>query len=229
MRLLLPLFITFAISCTPKTQKLDTHKEYTFLALGDSYTIGEAVEESQRWPVQLVDQLAKDSIKNDTLKIIARTGWTTDELQSAIAGEELAPPYDLVSLLIGVNNQYRGYPIDQYKKEFKELLDSALTYAGGNANRVIVVSIPDYGVTPFAQRLNLDKDKIARELDRYNEIADSIASASNVNFFDITPYSRNAENDESLIASDGLHPSGRLYSNWVETVYSYVFAELSKK
>lgn len=193
--------------------------ELTFLALGDSYTIGERVTEEERWPVQLVERLNGEmSKKLSPPHIIARTGWTTNELQAGIDTAELNSPYDLVSLLIGVNNQYRGYPVDQYKKEFTELLEQALGFAGDNPEQVFVVSIPDYGVTPFAEAQNLDKEKIAREIDNYNDIAKKIAGEYQVEYFDITPISRKAENDSRLIAKDGLHPSGEMYTEWVELI-----------
>lgn len=196
-----------------------------YLALGDSYTIGEAVPEKDRWPVQLVERLRKEGIEINDPTIIATTGWTTDELQSALARVRLAGNYELVSLLIGVNNQYRGYPVDQYKKEFAELLDQAIALAGGDPDDVFVLSIPDYGVTPFSKEKGLNPAKIARELNQYNAIAKEIAVSQEVDFFEITEWSRRAKNDPSLIASDGLHPSGKMYKNWVDTC----FKEVSKK
>ena len=214
--------------CTPATQELDTHKEYTFLALGDSYTIGESVAESERWPIQLSAKLLDDSIHlNPT--IVARTGWTTDEFMSGIIKAEVEDKYDLVSLLIGVNNQYRGYDEDQYEKEFKVLLDQAIEFAGGNNHHVFVVSIPDYGITPFAANRGLDAEKIRHELDSYNAIAQKIATLRDISFIDITPISRKATEDPALIASDGLHPSGKMYQQWVEEMYQQVYANLSSR
>lgn len=194
-----------------------TDRLNTFLALGDSYTIGESVEQTKRWPVQLAQQL-RDSfgVQLDNPKIIATTGWTTDELQAAIRNATLNPPYSLVSLLIGVNNQYRGYPIEQYRKEFKELLEQAISFAGHDTSNVFVVSIPDYGVTPFAA--NMDQKKIAEEIDLYNSIAKEYASEYGVKYFDITPISREAASNGELIAGDGLHPSGEMYSRWVDLI-----------
>lgn len=201
----------------------------TFLALGDSYTIGESVSEDKRWPVQLVEELTQEDINIISPKIIATTGWTTAELQEGIAnsiaaGEVSAAPYDLVSLLIGVNNQYRGYDFAIYEKEFEELLRQAITFAGGNASKVFVVSIPDYGVTPFASGSN--QEKIATEIDQYNAKAQAIAEQYQVAYIDITPISRQASNDRELIAPDGLHPSGKMYAAWVSSIKPVVRAIL---
>lgn len=191
-----------------------------FLALGDSYTIGEAVPEEERWPVQLVTKLRNTGISIADPHIIATTGWTTDELQAAIDQQQPSENFDLVSLLIGVNNQYRNYPSETYRKEFKSLLEQAIGFASGKRERVIVLSIPDYGVTPFGAAK--DPEKIARELDEYNRIAGEITQEKGVAWFDITPGSRNALHDSALIAGDGLHPSGKMYHNWVEQIFPYV-------
>lgn len=200
----------------------DQDTSISYLALGDSYTIGESVAVSERWPVQLVAALRQDDIEIEDPKIVATTGWTTDELLNAIDAEDMELSYDLVSLLIGVNNQYRDYPIDQFKREFSVLLEEAILYADGKKDRVIVLSIPDYGVTPFGQ--TKDPAKIATELDAYNAITKSICEATGVKYYDITTDSRLAIDDPSLVASDGLHPSGKMYTNWVNTVVSDVTA-----
>lgn len=186
----------------------------TFLALGDSYTIGEAVDENLRWPNLLADALRKEGHDMAGPRIIARTGWTTNELQMAIKEEALDKHFDWVSLLIGVNNQYRGYPMAQYERELQELIDTALGFARGNAERVFMVSIPDYGVTPFAA--NSDTEKIARELDAYNGYAKALCERRGILFVNITDISREAKEDASLVASDGLHPSGAMYARWVQ-------------
>ena len=228
MRFIFLLCVLIASSCaTQKSESIDKDG-FVFLALGDSYTIGEAVNVDERWPVQLAHRLRKDSIKVDPV-IVATTGWTTDELISGIAGANLEGPYDYVSLLIGVNNQYRGYPVDQYEKEFKKLLNQAIEFAGGNPYNVMVISIPDYGMTPFAKKKILDEEKIATELDNYNAIAEKISKLRDVKFFDITPISREAKEDPSLIASDGLHPSGKMYEMWVDKIYDHVFNNLSSR
>ncbi|MDE0470637.1 MAG: SGNH/GDSL hydrolase family protein [Ekhidna sp.] len=205
---------------------MDTYQKYTFLALGDSYTIGEAVSENERWPMQLSDRLLKDSIRLKPT-IMAATGWTTDELMSEIEKSNIRGPYDLVSLLVGVNNQYRGYSEKQFEAEFKALLDQAIGFAGGNNHHVFVVSIPDYGVTPFVRKKDLNAERVKYELDRYNAIAQKIATLREVSFMNITPISRKAGNSPELTAADGLHPSGKMYGMWVDHIYTQVYNSLS--
>lgn len=192
----------------------------TYLALGDSYTIGESVAETERWPVQLVEALTAAGLTVEDPRIIARTGWTTDELQGAINAAEISESYSMVSLLIGVNNQYRGFNIAKYRTEFEELLVQSIGFAGEDHEKVFVLSIPDYGVTPFGQTRN--PDRIAEELDEYNVIAKSICDEYEVQFFNITPISRQAANDLDLIANDGLHPSGKMYGEWVDLIFPQV-------
>jgi len=200
--------------------------QMTYLALGDSYTIGESVEISERWPVQLVKMLNDQGIKMAEPKIIATTGWRTDDLQKGIAEDtELLPNYDLVSLLIGVNNQYQGKPIAQYKKEFEELINTAIIFAGNNPKKVFVVSIPDYGKTPFGAA---KEKQIAKELNEYNRIAKHIALSYGIPFFNITPISREAKERPELIAKDKLHPSGKMYSEWVSLFASDVIKILKQ-
>ena len=192
-----------------------------YLALGDSYTIGESVPVADRWPVKLVKLLQEDSVVIEQPKIIAQTGWTTDELKAAIDQENITETYGLVSLLIGVNNQYRGearggYTAEGYKKEFTELLEMSIGFAGDQPEKVFVVSIPDYGVTPFAA--NSDTAKIRMELEEYNAIAKEICEQKKVVFCDITPISIEAKEDLELVASDKLHPSGKMYDRWVREV-----------
>ncbi|HWW60274.1 MAG TPA: SGNH/GDSL hydrolase family protein [Thermoanaerobaculia bacterium] len=179
------------------------------LALGDSYTIGESVAEADRWPNQLARALGATSPE-----IIAKTGWTTDELNSAIDAANPRGPYRLVTLLIGVNNQYRGRDVEQYRGEFTALLQRAIGFAGGDAKRVIVVSIPDWGVTPFAE--GRDRAKIAAEIDRYNAVNREETSRAGARYVDITPVSRRA--DPSLVAGDGLHPSAAQYAEWTKLI-----------
>ncbi|GAB4427476.1 MAG: SGNH/GDSL hydrolase family protein [Bacteroidia bacterium] len=192
-----------------------------YLALGDSYTVGQGVAEVERWPVQLTERLRQRGYAFEDAFIIARTGWTTQDLKKGLADATSSrDTFDLVSLLIGVNNQYRGQDLSLYVTEFGELLDQAVVLAGGRWNRVFVLSIPDYGVTPFGQ--NGDTARIAREIDTYNHIADSICTYRNIAFFDITPISRQALDDPSLIARDALHPSGKMYTAWVDLIQSGV-------
>ncbi|MEQ9403768.1 MAG: SGNH/GDSL hydrolase family protein [Cyclobacteriaceae bacterium] len=208
---------------------MNHNQSHSFLALGDSYTIGEAVEEEQRWPVQLAKKLSEGGVTVSNPEIIATTGWTTDELLAAIDKADMVGNFNIVSLLIGVNNQYRGYPIVQYKNEFTELLEKAIQFAGGNPESVFVVSIPDYGVTPFVKDKGLDSDKIEKELYQYNQLAKEISETLGVVFIDITPGSRLAKNDDSFVASDGLHPSGKMYTQWTDLIYSTIYDNLSSR
>jgi len=185
-----------------------------FLALGDSYTIGESVSESERWPVQLKDSLSKKGISVNDPKIIATTGWRTDQLKEAMTSLE-DYDYDMVSLLIGVNNQYQGRSVESYTPEFEELLNLAIERAGGDKDKVFVVSIPDYGYTPFGKE---SQEKISRELNEYNAVNLQITRNKSVRYFDITPISKNGIDDPALVASDGLHPSGKQYSLWVAEI-----------
>lgn len=187
-----------------------------YLALGDSYTIGESVQEAERFPNQLASLLSAEGVSTE-VTIIARTGWTTDELWEGIQARTVEPPYDLVSLLIGVNNQYRGYDINQYREEFIFLLNKAIEYAGGDAQRVIVFSIPDWGVTPFAA--GRDASKIAAEIDAFNQVNLEESQKAGVHYVDVTPVSRQAVDDKTLIASDGLHPSASMYAQWAELAF----------
>lgn len=187
--------------------------QFRYLALGDSYTIGESVEEGERFPNQLAALLANEGITVE-VKTIARTGWTTDELWQGIQAETLSPPYDMVSLLIGVNNQYRGRSIEEYREGFVFLLNKAIEYAGGNIRHIIVFSIPDWGVTPFAY--GRDTTKIATEIDAFNQVNLEESQKAGVHYVDVTPISRLALNDKGLIASDGLHPSGSMYAQWAQ-------------
>lgn len=198
-----------------------------YLALGDSYTIGESVDESERWSNQLADLLSPQ-LEGERIEvtIIAKTGWTTDELWQGIQSAEVNPPYDLVSLLIGVNNQYRGRDTEEYREQFVFLLNKSIEYAGGDANKVIVLSIPDWGVTPFAS--NRDSKKIAVEIDQFNAVNKEETEKAGARYVDITPISREAVNEPSLIAPDGLHPSGKMYTMWAEKVLPIVLAIFSK-
>ena len=188
-----------------------------YLALGDSYTIGEAVAADQRWPVQLVDLLNRREFRFDPPEIIATTGWTTDELAAAMDAKYpvgTRADFDLVSLLIGVNNQYRGRPLDEYREQFNALLERALALAGDDPQRVIVLAIPDWGVTPFGAKSGRDTAQIARELDAFNAAAAEIAQARSVRFVDTSAVSR--ERGAEWVAEDGLHPSGQLYAAWAK-------------
>lgn len=195
-----------------------------YLALGDSYTIGESVDEAERWSNQLAAMLQADGVSAE-VTIIARTGWTTSELWDGIQAKEINPPYDLVSLLIGVNDQYRGYDTGEYREQFMFLLNKAIEYAGGNPQRVIVLSIPDWGVTPFAG--NRDSKKIAVEINQFNAVNGEETEKAGAQYVDITPISRDAVTDPSLIADDGLHPSGKMYAEWAQLALPIVLEILT--
>lgn len=202
-------------------------QELKYLALGDSYTIGEQVPEPESFPLQATTRLKAAGLTMAAPVIIAKTGWTTGELQDAIDKAAIADTYDLVTLLIGVNNQYRGYKIDDYRTDFERLLQQAINFAGHRADRVLVLSIPDWGVTPYAS--GRDRAAIGREIDAYNAANRAITRAAGVNYLDITPGTREAETDESLLTGDGLHPSGKEYGRWARQVAAYyenLFSEI---
>jgi lysophospholipase L1-like esterase len=185
-----------------------------YLALGDSYTIGESVLEKDRWPNQLATLLSTGK-KEVKASIIATTGWRTDNLMNAITIAKLKEEYDLVSLLIGVNNQYQGKSVDQYASEFEELLKTSIHLAKDNKENVFVVSIPDYGFTPFGQK---NQSKISKEIDQFNEVNKKITNQYRIKYFTITDISREAISDPSLVAADGLHPSGKMYTRWAQQI-----------
>jgi lysophospholipase L1-like esterase len=187
-----------------------------YLALGDSYTIGEKVARELNFPNQAVRLLRAGGLEITDPTIIAVTGWTTDELSAAITNADLQPTYDFVSLLIGVNNQYRGRDIEQYKTEFSGLLQTAISFAGGNCSRVVVLSIPDWGVTPFAE--GRDSAKIAQEIDLFNNVNRTIATEKGAHYIEITESTRNNATKEGYLAEDGLHPSDKEYEIWAKQV-----------
>ncbi|MCH5718852.1 SGNH/GDSL hydrolase family protein [Niabella hibiscisoli] len=208
------------MSCT-KTQQSDTQKgkiQFNYLALGDSYTIGEGVSQAASFPYQLTVKHQANNKVTSVPKIIARTGWTTDELQTAISKENINKSFDLVTLLIGVNNQYRGYSPGQYRVEFTSLLQQAITFANGNKEKVYVLSIPDWGVTPFGKNSGRSITTIATEIDAFNAINKDVTLALGAIYIDITTSSRKAAEDRSLIANDGLHPSEKMYADWVKLI-----------
>ena len=193
-----------------------------YLALGDSYTIGEGVSERERWPVQLAAALREEGLLSAQPEIIARTGWTTDELDSAITRANPSGTYALVTLLIGVNNQYRGRDVNEFHAQFSSLLERAIGFADGSTERVIVLSIPDWGVTPFAVRP--DAGRIGSEIDRFNAVVKRVCDSRGVVFIDVTGATRA---EPTLTAADGLHPSGEMYRRWVEAVLPSARAALT--
>lgn len=185
-----------------------------FLALGDSYTIGEGVRDVERWPERLVRLLRERGVPIEDPLIVARTGWTTDELSDGIASARPRGPFDLVTLLIGVNDQFRGRDVSAYVERFDALLRRAIELADGSADRVIVMSIPDWGVTRFAAAR--DSERIAGEIDAFNVANRSAAQRVGANYVDVTAISRRAGADAGALASDGLHPSGAMHAKWAE-------------
>ena len=194
-----------------------------YLALGDSYTIGQGVLVQDRFPVQTRRLLQGAGVNMQEPEIIATTGWTTLRLQEAIQTQNPTGPYDMVTLLIGVNDQYQRLSIDGYRTRFGQLLQEAIRLAGNRPKRVVVLSIPDYSVTPFAQ--NLDRDRIRQEIDAFNLVNREISLARDVHYLDITPSTREAATDPTLIASDGLHPSGREYARWAARLLAIIKPE----
>ena len=202
---------TTKIDSTTITDTTNTG-DYSWLALGDSYTIGESVSEQERFPAQTILLVKNDGILIKQPQYIATTGWTTLNLLDAIAKQNPQGPFDVVSLLIGVNDQYQHFDTGGYRIHFTQCLNNAIALAGNKREHVFVLSIPDYSVTPFAQ--NSDTAQIRKELDEFNAINKSITLSYNISYTDITPFTREAKNDASLIAGDGLHPSAKEYAKW---------------
>lgn len=203
------------------------HGRLKYLALGDSYTIGASVDPALRYPVQIANSLAERGYLIKAPEIIAVSGWTTSDLKAGMKAANPQGPYDLVSLLIGVNNQYRGMDINIYRTEFEELIDQSIFFAGNDTGRVIVFSIPDWGVTPFAS--GRDREEIAREIDQYNAINKEITLSKGIVWIDVTGISRLAGTDETLIAGDGLHPSGKMYTEWAMLSVPVIVEMLEKE
>jgi lysophospholipase L1-like esterase len=190
-------------------------KKYTYLALGDSYTIGEQILAENNFPNQTVKLINKagDGLHHFAApQIIAQTGWTTDELDAAIDAANILKQYDIVSLLIGVNNQYRGRTAKDFKIEFEHLLQRAIQFASNKPNCVFVLSIPDWGITPFAE--GRDRKKVAEEIDAYNLVCQNASTAFKTHFINITDSQRVDGNKKEFLAPDGLHPSAKEYKKW---------------
>ncbi|MFT4760287.1 MAG: acyl-CoA thioesterase-1 [Paraglaciecola sp.] len=235
MRILIFAFILTFVACRksdepmvqtppPSTPAVVTTKTVSYLALGDSYTIGQSVNEPDRFPVQFITQLKStiDTIEFEDAQIIATTGWRTDQLQDAIEAADLQDTFDLVSLLIGVNNTFQNRPIEVYKTEFTELLTRSVELAGGEKDHVFVLSIPDYAFTPYGQ--NANPNQISQDIDEFNEANKEITEMMDVRYFDITPISRNGVDEPELVASDNLHPSGEQYRRWVDLFFEEIKA-----
>ncbi|WP_335964968.1 SGNH/GDSL hydrolase family protein [Galbibacter sp. PAP.153] len=227
-KIILFLAVIIFVGCTTQKKVVQTTTTATptfkYLALGDSYTIGESVCESCSFPIQLLEKIANEQKEKVALQIIAKTGWTTSDLIKGIKDSLPQGNQDLVTLLIGVNNQYQGKDFSLYQEDFPALLTKAVQLAGGDTNRVIIISIPDYAYTPYGQK-KPDPKKISTEIDQYNAFAKKIAEANGVSFVNITNISREGLNNPALIASDGLHPSKECYSSFV----SQILFEVKKK
>lgn len=214
-------FLIFILAMKPPTKKA-----YTYLALGDSYTIGEKVIPEENFPAQVVRLLREKGENIEAPKVVAKTGWTTGELQSAINKAKLKKQYDFVTLLIGVNNQYRGLNLVDYIPEFEQLLKQAIRFAGNDTSHVVVLSIPDWGVTPFAE--GRDRKQIAADIDAFNAANRLLSEKYQVHYIDVTPRTRKAAADASLLAEDGLHPSGKAYGEWAAEISKYLLAKTEK-
>ncbi|WP_245704511.1 SGNH/GDSL hydrolase family protein [Daejeonella rubra] len=222
--LLLVLVSVFSCSKPDLPRSIIQFSDKTYLALGDSYTVGDAVYQKESFPFQLVDQLNAAGIKTSDPDVVAYTGWTTSNLIDGIKQAKLKEKYDFVTLLIGVNNQYMKFSKETYRKEFAELLNTAISHSAGGRATVFVISIPDWGVTPFGQLKN--PVEVTIEIDAFNKINREEAFNARVHYIDITPGSRLAENDQSLTSADSLHPSGKMYAEWVKQLLPMVKKEL---
>ncbi|MCF6131145.1 SGNH/GDSL hydrolase family protein [Flavobacterium wongokense] len=206
----------FLFGCSVEKNTANNPKYYKYLALGDSYTIGESVCATCRFPAQLKDSISNYLNVNDSfqLKIIATTGWTTSNLKAAVAVDDSGDDYDLVTLLIGVNNQYQHMPFSVYEQEFPELVTKAIQKAKGDKNNVMVISIPDYAYTPFGN----GNTTISTEIDNYNAFAQNYCQANSITFMNITDITRLGLTQPELVAGDGLHPSEIAYTQFVERI-----------
>ncbi|WP_299900561.1 SGNH/GDSL hydrolase family protein [uncultured Aquimarina sp.] len=224
--LFLLLFVSIFSCSSDETLQITIEEEeqpeeiqrFSFLALGDSYTIGQGVTESESWPFQLQNVLTSETQQIEEVKVIAQTGWTTSNLLSAIETQDPGN-YDIVSLLIGVNNQFQRIDFTVFESEFNLLLNKAISLANGNKKKVFVVSIPDYGVTPFGSN---NSDVIAEEIDIYNTYIQQQCEAQEIPFIDVTSISRNLGDSEGALATDNLHPSANQYRLWVEEILPVV-------
>lgn len=224
--LLFLLLLILAACNTPRNTTISENMDYSYLALGDSYTIGEGVAINEAWPVQLTEQLRQRGHKVAPPKIIARTGWTTRNLITNIESEiDVQRQFDLVSILIGVNNQYQGKPVSEFEVELEEIFRKAINHSKTREQGVFVLSIPDYGVTPFGAR---NADTIAVQIDRFNAIVRRVAEQYAVDFYNITPISRDALVTKTLVARDSLHPSGEMYRLWVDEIIDDVAEKLHR-
>ena len=206
-----------SLTLNPENTIRDT-TQVSYLALGDSYTIGEMVSADQNYPNQVTQYLRSRGRQIITPQIIARTGWTTEDLLQAINASQIHASFSLVTLLIGVNNQYQGGSISTFNIQFTELVNEAISFSGNHPNHVVVLSIPDWGVSPFAISNGVDSQKVGQQIDLFNQAAKEISDSLHVNYLDITPFTLDMGRDPSLVAADGLHPSGKEYAIWTSSL-----------
>jgi lysophospholipase L1-like esterase len=207
------------IHATLSSQTLKLSQPVRFLALGDSYTIGSGIDPTESWPNQLYQRLVYAGYSRDKIQIIAQAGWRTDNLAKAIRETNPSSDFNLVSLLIGVNNQYQGASIEKYEEDFENLLKTAIKLAGGIKSSVFILSIPDYGYTPLWQGFS----EVSSEIDKFNNINRKIAQDYDVKYFDITPVSRLGLSDPSLVSGDALHPSALMYTMWTDLIMEHIW------
>lgn len=222
------LLMVLLLACDRQELSVDSPPVATginYLALGDSYTIGQSVDIEECYPLQLQSKLESEGVLWDSTTIIAQTGWRTDQLQAAVEAADLLAQYDLVSLLIGVNNQFQGGDIISYENGFRKLLERAIALAGDDPNHVFVVSIPDYAFTPFGQN-SASPEQTSMDIDLFNKSNKIIAENYGVSYFDSTPISREGLDHPALVASDGLHPSGLMYAEWVELIWEAILEKV---
>jgi len=220
------IFILILCSSISAVSEQKNNQQIRYLALGDSYTIGENVKPQYSIPYQLSSRLSKNGYNIKDPVIIAKTGWTTSNLLRGIESYNPNIKFDLVTLLIGVNNQFQGRTIEQYRNEFTIILNKAINFADKSNKNVIVFSIPDWGVTPFAN--GLDRKTISQEIDKFNEVNQEESKKAGVHYINVTKISRQAAFDHTLLAADGLHPSGKMYKRWVDITYLTVAKVLSQ-
>lgn len=224
-KILLLLFIAgFLVGCNATSDAVSSNAKYSYLALGDSYTIGESVPVEKSWPVQLVERLNERGYAVAPPKIVAKTGWTTMNLIRGIESEiNVQRDFDLVSILIGVNNQYQDKTLSEFETELNEVFRKAIFHSRNLEKGVFAVSIPDYGATPFGAA---NAQEIGLEIDEFNAIFRKVAAEYNVDFYNITPISRQGLENPELVARDGLHPSGLMYQYWVDQIIDQVAEKL---
>ena len=234
IRIILISFFLLSVSCNPQnTVELSNiendnfesveidlinsgNSKLSFLALGDSYTIGEGVNENERWPNQFVEVAYENGLDFEKPEIIAETGWKTFDLLNAISQTNFTQKYDYVSLLIGVNNQFNSRSIDEFEEDLNKLMDKINSLKKSNGN-IIIISIPDWGYTPFGNSYN--REKISSEINLFNNSLITFANSYGLKYVDVTEISRRAINESNLLASDNLHPSGLMYLEWAKKIY----------